>query len=535
MDEKKQENSSGKTLLKSSSGMAFATLLSRILGLLRVRLESTVLGGGEVASGWFFAFAIPNLLRRVLGEGAIANALIPLIAETDVQHGKEKVKKQLAFIFLILGLILAAIVTVVSAGSWLILKYSDSWGIEFLEYPRIRLVFKLLVILMPYGFFICLVGIVGAVLNYAKIFLLPALAALLLNIVLLAALSIAWLCAMTPGQYLPMLAVLVPVSGILQLLLLSLWLWRAGFFPDFRNFWQEKDIIRKLFKLALPGIIGYSALQLSFVIDQSMAASLNSQAIPALNYVNRIVDIPIGLVAVSFGTVLMSMMSRAAAEGKKDEISNTLAFSLRTVWFVTLPLAALIIFFHNNILHVLCLGGRYTVSDLNAAHLVAVFYGMGIPFFCSLKVILPAFYARKKMVTVLVVSVCATVINIILNYILMQFFAQGGIALATVAASLINNGILLWLLRRENMVCSVKDTALTFIRSAVVALVVCAGLYWIYCRWFQTWCSLHWSREILILAGIGIIFSVLYFAGSLALKSPECREMVKLVRRKLNV
>ena len=73
--------------------MAFATLLSRILGLLRVRLESTVLGGGEVASGWFFAFAIPNLLRRVLGEGAIANALIPLIAETDVQHGKEKVKK----------------------------------------------------------------------------------------------------------------------------------------------------------------------------------------------------------------------------------------------------------------------------------------------------------------------------------------------------------------------------------------------------------------------------------------------------------
>ena len=533
MSEAKQENSSGKTLLKSSSGMAFATLMSRILGLLRVRLESTVLGGGEVASGWFFAFAIPNLLRRVLGEGAIANALIPLIAEADVQYGREKVKKQLALVFLILGVILAAIVLVVSLGSWLILKYSSGWGIGFLEYPRIRLLFQLLIILMPYGFFICLVGIVGAVLNYAKIFLLPALAALLLNIVLLAVLSVAWFFAMSPEEFLPVLALSVPVSGILQLLLLSLWLWQAGYFPDFRNFWKEKDIISKLFKLALPGIIGYAALQFSFVIDQSMAASLNSQAIPALNYVNRIVDIPIGLVAVSFGAVLMSMMSRAAAEGKKEEIGRTLAFSLRTVWFVTLPLAVLIMFFHNNILQILCLGGKYTSSDLHAAHLVAIFYSLGIPFFCSLKVILPAFYARKKMVTVLVVSVCATVINIILNYILMQFFAQGGIALATVVASLVNNGALIWLLQRENLVCDVKNTSLTFVRSALVATAAGWGLYQVYCTWIRHWSMVHWSREIVTLAGIGVVFGVLYFAGCLLLKSPECREMVNLVQRRL--
>ena len=512
--------------------MAFATLLSRILGLFRVRLESTVLGGGEVASGWFFAFAIPNLLRRVLGEGAIANALIPLIAETEVQEGQAKVKKQLAYVFMILGMIQAAIVILVSCGSWFILKYSDSWGIGFLEYPRIRMMFRLLVILMPYGFFICLAGLVGSVLNYAKIFLLPALAALLLNIVLLVVLSAAWIFAMPTEQFLPILAISVPVSGVLQLLIMSFWLWQSGYFPDFRNFVQGRDIGKKLRDLALPGILGYAALQVSFLIDQSMAASLNSQAIPALNYVNRIVDIPIGLIAVSFGNVLIAMMSRSAAEGKKEEISKTLAFSLRTVWFVTLPLAVLIIFFHNNILQILCLGGKYTESDLSAAHLVAIFYSMGIPFFCSLKVILPAFYARKKMKTVLVVSICAIVCNVVLNYILMQYFAQGGIALATVAASLINNGALLWLLGREDMISDVKGTALTFFRSAAVSMAGGSGLYFIYCRWVQRWSALHWSREIYVLAGVGIVFGVFYFAGSWLLKSPECREMINLLRRR---
>ncbi len=532
MSEAQKEKFSGRRLLKSSSGMAVATFLSRIFGLFRVRLEAAVLGGGEVASAWLFAFAIPNLLRRVLGEGAIASALTPLIAETEVQEGVAKVKKQLAYVFLMLGIILAGIVILTSLGSWLILKYSGAFGIEFFEYSRIRLLFQLLIILMPYGFFICLVGIVGAVLNYAKIFLLPALAALLLNIVLLGVLSVAWIFAMPSEQFLPVLAVSVPISGGVQLLIMSFWLWRSGYFPDFRNFMQGQDIGRKLWKLALPGIIGYAALQLSFVIDQSMAASLNSQAIPALNYVNRIVDIPIGLIAVSFGTVLNTMMSRAAAAGEKDEISKTLAFSLRAVWFVTLPLAVLIMFFHNNILQILCLGGKYTESDLCAAHLVAIFYSLGIPFFCSLKVILPAFYSRKKMKTVLAVSVCAIVCNVVLNYILMQYFAQGGIALATVAASLINNGALLCLLRREDMIRDVKTTTLTFVRSAAVAMAGGAGLYFVYCRRVQMWSAVHWSREIYVLAGIGIVFGVFYFAGSWLLKSPECREIINLLLRR---
>ena len=172
-------------LLKASGGVAFATLCSRVLGLVRVRLEAMVLGGGELASGWFLAFAIPNLLRRILGEGALGNALMPLVAEFDTEGGKEKIRKELGTVFFVLGAILGAIVLLVS-GSIIVLDKSGVLSeTEFFSSERMRFVMTYLPILMPYGLFMCLVGVSNAVLNYCKEFFLPALGALLLNIFLI--------------------------------------------------------------------------------------------------------------------------------------------------------------------------------------------------------------------------------------------------------------------------------------------------------------------------------------------------------------
>jgi len=225
-----------KSIFKGTLSMGFATFLSRLLGVVRVRLESTVLGGGEVASAWFLAFAIPNLLRRVLGEGALSNALIPLIAENCVNDGTGRVRKQLAVVFSVLSGILLAIVLLVSLFSIVVVKYSASWGVEFFTHPRIVLTFKLLPLLMPYGLFICLAGVVGAILHYSKIFLLPALAALLLNIVLLGGLSAAWYWSMPETQFLPMLALLVPAAGVLQLLMVAIVLVKIGIVSRFSPF-----------------------------------------------------------------------------------------------------------------------------------------------------------------------------------------------------------------------------------------------------------------------------------------------------------
>ena len=107
-------------LLKSSLGTALATLASRLLGLLRVSLEARVLGGGEICSGWHLAVAIPNLFRRLLGEGALGTALIPIVAETEKTKGPEVLRRELAVIFSLLGVLLAVIVVVAGGGAWLL-------------------------------------------------------------------------------------------------------------------------------------------------------------------------------------------------------------------------------------------------------------------------------------------------------------------------------------------------------------------------------------------------------------------------------
>ena len=522
-----------KSIVRSTSGMAAATLMSRFLGLVRVRLEAAVLGGGIWASAWFLAFMIPNLFRRVLGEGAVGTALMPLVAETETGEGNEAVRRKLAVVFSVLGGILLLIVLICTGASMWVLHAIPAESGGFFGKEYVRLAMKLLPLLMPYAFFICLVGVIGAVLNYARVFMLPALAALLLNVVLLAGLTAAWVCRLPLESFLPVLAVLVPVSGIIHLLFMLWLLKRCGKFPDFsRESFKDCRIVGELWHLALPGIVSFSALQVSFLADRFFAATLGAQAVPALTYVDRIVDLPVGVVAVSLGTVLMAGMSRAAANEDHGEISRLLAYSLRLVWFISLPLAAMVIFFHEPMLRLLCLGGRYSEADLAAAKLVAVFYGMGIPLFCSLKVILPAFHARKKMRTTLYVSLVAIGCNILLNLILMRYLRQGGIALATTLASLLNNSVLLTLLCREGLVKESGAVVKSLLRSALFAAGISWGLYHFYGRYIRQWAQLNFVNEFVALGAMGVTMLLLYSLCTVLAGGQEIKEILPVLRRK---
>ena len=143
-------------LLKKTFGVTGATFLSRILGLVRVRLEAAVLGGGEIASGWFFAFALPNLLRRLLGEGALTSAIIPMVGKDDISGGANLVKRNVGVILAYLSLLLCAIIlfiSLLSLGGLLLTNYT-TWELTPLRTLRMQIVLKLTPLLMPYGFFI---------------------------------------------------------------------------------------------------------------------------------------------------------------------------------------------------------------------------------------------------------------------------------------------------------------------------------------------------------------------------------------------
>lgn len=211
-------------ILKSSFGVAAATLFSRVLGLLRVMLETRVLGGGAFASAWYLAFSIPNLFRRLLGEGALGTALIPLISQLEEEHGPDRVRRDLSVIFSLLSLLLAILVIVIAAGS-LGLRSAAHTQFALTHFPllateRLQLTLGILPLLMPYALFICLIGVIGAVLNTRKVFVLPALGALLLNLFLIGALALGYfrgIAVESLETFLRILSFLVLLSGATQL------------------------------------------------------------------------------------------------------------------------------------------------------------------------------------------------------------------------------------------------------------------------------------------------------------------------------
>ena len=530
------EKSNRSQLLKSSFGTALATLASRALGLLRVALEARVLGGGDICSAWHFATSIPNLFRRLLGEGALGAALIPLIAETEKTKGPDEVRRELGIIFATLGAILAAIVILLGGGAW-ILERATAGATGMFGTLRMRICLQLLPILMPYAFFICLVGVIGSVLNYSRVFVLPALGALLMNIFLVGGLY--YLRQASGGKlddvaaFLPFLAILVLISGAVQLVLMLVLLAAYGRFPrwSLRKF-RDLGVAKKLFKLALPGIIGGAALQMSFLVDRWIAMWLGARAVPALTFVDRIVDVPIGIFAMSLSTVLMAAMARSALESN-EKLADDLAFGLRHVCFMCIPLAMLVIFFHEPMLRLLCRGGNYTERDLEAAHLVAVFYGMGIPFFCSLKVILPAFFARKIMDKPLYCSLTAISINIVLNLILMHPLEQGGIALATTVASLVHNTLLLILLHRGGVSLRPREVVPCCARSLLLALLTGGGAFLLH-RYFRGAGERSWWSELALLVAAVSLFGGSYFSGAVLFRAREPKEFLGMLRRRKN-
>ncbi len=435
-------SNSHRNILRSSMGVVAANLLSRILGFFRIILEAHVLGGGVYKAAWVLAFTVANIFRRILGEGALAQALIPMLSTTLEKEGVEASRRQLNAIFFWLSALLA-LISILTALIAVILS-------NFVTSEHAILACRLIPLLSPYILMMCLVGILSSILNTFRVFFLPALGALFLNLFMIGGMLIIPHFCDSTALVLKYLAYAVLVSGTIEFfMMLGLMKWKK-ILPEFhwRNIRNQKAI-KELGKLALPGIIGSSAYQVSVIVDRLLSSSLGAQAVSALEYSERLVYFPVGVVAVSISGVMLAEMSRAIGRDDIEGMLAQLRLGLRHISFLAVPVTAFMIVFRIEILGGLLLHGKFTQNDLHETAFAMMFYSLGIPFFCSFKIITNAFYSRKDMMTPVIIGACAIILNIVLNLILMRYLRQGGIALATVVASLFNNLALLLILRKK--------------------------------------------------------------------------------------
>ena len=511
---------------RATGAVGGATFISRILGFVRDMIIANLFGTKMAADAFFVAFRIPNLLRRLLGEGSLGAAVVPVFTEYLTTKGKDEAWKLanillntfllILFVTIILGIILSpAIVRVIAPGF-------------HASAEKFNLTVKLTQLMFPYLLFVGMAALTMGMLNSLRVFFIPAIGPVFLNIsMILAAIFLA------PRLEQPILALTAGViaGGLLQFFIQVPTLIKKGLqYKATLNFHHPGLI--KIGKLMLPSLVGLAVMEINIFVDTLLASLLPEGSVSYLYYGNRLVQFPQGIFAVALGVAILPTLSQQAAQNQMDKLKDTLSFGIRLVLFITIPATVGLIILKESIINLLFERGEFSHQSTVATAHALFYYAVGLCAFSGVKVIVPAFYSLKDTVTPVKVAVYAMITNILLNLLLMGPLQHGGLALATSLSSLLNVMLLIFILRKKIGGIKGRTILVSTIKLAVTSIMMGFIIYWINAEFYDT------GANILLKAGVlfgnivlGMIF---YFIVSFFLKVEEMKFLINLVRNSCN-
>jgi putative peptidoglycan lipid II flippase len=430
-------------ILRSTSVVAFMTLISRVLGFVRDILFAILFGAGPAFDAFVVAFKLPNFFRRLFAEGAFSQAFVPVLASYQTTHSPREVKNFLDHIAgsLALALFILVVVTEIFAPVFVMI-----FAPGFLHDPtRYDAAVHMVHIIFPYLFLISMTAFAGAILNCYHRFALSAFAPSLLNLVLIA---VAWWWAPYTASPIYTLAWGVLLGGIVQLLAQYPVLSTIDAMPIPRLSWHDEGV-RRVLKLMVPALFGVSVAQLSLLIDNFFASYLPAGSISWLYYSDRLIYFPQGIIGVALATVVLPSLSRHHAVQDGENYSRTLDWALRSCLFVGVPAALGLVFLAGPILSTLIHHGKFGDHDVMMTARSLQAFAFGLPAFMLIKILASGFYSQHNIKTPVKVAAFALVFNIVGNLLLIQPLAHAGLALSTSIASSVNAFALFYLLKRQ--------------------------------------------------------------------------------------
>ncbi|GAB5562603.1 MAG: murein biosynthesis integral membrane protein MurJ [Synoicihabitans sp.] len=419
--------------LKNISIVSLATVISRFLGLARDILVTAIFGASALASAFVTAFTLPNLFRRLLGEGALTAALIPTLNDELAARRREGAFQIVNQVSSWLGLVTAAIV----GGAMILLHLlADSsllstWSNNPDLVQRWRTAAQLAVILFPYLLFICLAAGFSAALQTLGKFKAPALSPIWLNLAMIGSLAGAvWgLEIPTKSAQMTWLCGGVLVGGFLQMWVPALALKQAGWRPR----WDLtlSPAVRSILLLMGPTVVGSAIYLINLAITRLIGLSLNDSAAAILNLATRLVELPIGVFAIAVTTVVFPLISQHAAKADWSAMATAYRKGMRLILAINLPAAVGLLLLAGPIIRVLFERGAFEATDTQ--HMIPVLgvFALGLPIFAYVNLMLRAFYAQKDTRTPVQAALLSFVLNVSLCLLLMGPFSTVGLALAS--------------------------------------------------------------------------------------------------------
>jgi putative peptidoglycan lipid II flippase len=559
-------------MLKSSGAMGAATLASRLLGMVREILYAGFMGAGLIAAAFKLAFMIPNLFRRLLGEGALTAAFIPIFKEKEKTEGEAEMWH--AANAVISGLLLSAsgIIAVIVLGISIVLAIDSPSNLGM---PRIQaggavaiqgegtanwpeavtgsraenlkagfptagflrpdrhLMLQLLRLMFPYMLLVCLAAIFMGMLNARGQFFLPAMGATVLNSTLI---LVVLFVAPRFGQRLDTqvygLAIGVLVAGVAQTAYQVPALWREGFRFHWVSPWSN-PVVPLVLRKMVPGMMGVAAFQLNVLITQGIAYGIDPQIYVWFDYSVRLMELPQGLFGISLATYLLPTLSGLAAEKKYPEFRATLGQGLGYLTFSNLIATVLLIILAEPIVRLLFERGRFSALDTRNVAFALACLSPGLVAFSMVNILARAFFALGDTQTPMKISTVCLGMNVVFTILLIGPLAQGGLGIANSLSALCNVALLLYALRRKLKFLQLdafRRDALTMAGAAVLA----GQVAWLSSRGWEKWVG-----HAALAEKFGAVFvpmaaaAVVYGLALFWLQVPQAREVLILIGRRL--
>ena len=416
------------------------TAMSRVLGLVREMLQSRLIGAGVEQSAFALAFAIPNMARKLFGEGALTAAFVPVFRLEVEREGMEKAARLARAVMTMMLLMLSAVVVAAVAG---LLVWQGLWTETGDGTPtRTELTVKLVIVLLPYMLFICGAAFGMGVLNALGRFKASSFMPALLNVVWISALAVLTLFTdLPPRTAILFVAGAILVGGFLQAAFMFRCMAKVGVRPiPLFSGWRS-DRVRLVWQNTVVAALGAGAVQVNYMLDQVLAQCAAPWAAGVIGYAERLMDLPLGVVGVAFGTVLLPTFSGHFAKDDVEGAKACLRKSVLQMLALMVPASVVTFFCAPWIVWLIYEGHAFdATATVRVARALSV-YGLGLCFFSIQKCLIPFFQAQGDMKTPLRISVETVVLNAVLNVLavvlLPQEWRHVGLAASTSLCALV--------------------------------------------------------------------------------------------------
>lgn len=505
-------------ILKSSGTAGAATALSRVLGFVRTSAYAAFMGDGPVATAWMTAEQVPNLFRRLLGEGALTAAFVPTFKARLKSDGETSAWRSAAAVLCALILVTTALITLVTVVVTALLHFGAfSW--------RQDLMLRLLRVMFPYVLLVCSTAVFIGLLNARGRYFLPALGAAMLNVVMIASVYFLtpWFGS-TPEEQIFGLAVGYLIAGVAQAAFQIPAVRAEGFRFKWVNPIRD-PVVREVLTKMGPATLGAAAYQINVLTTSLFAGAVSENAVASFNYATRLMELPQGIVGISMATFLLTELSGLAVDKKFPEFRRTLTEGLLHMVFVNALALVLLVGLSQPMIRLLFEHGRFTEVSTARASGALWFLAPGLLFFSANNILARAFYALHDTRTPMMISLFCLGTNLVLVFFLAGPMQQRGMALANTLSATGNTLLLFYALKKALPKFAIREFGPALGTMASAALIV-GLLAWELNRLIEG----QWGTRTLGARLIGVfvpitVAALTYLGLGLWLRLPQAQEM----------